>query len=159
MTDNVTNASGTHSGAAELTGAADIAAVIAQARVVAVIGASQKTGRPAHYVPAYMAAQGYRVIPVNPNRVGDVMFGEPVRASLAEIDVHVDIVDIFRPSAEVAAHVADILAMEPLPGTVWLQRGIRDDAVAAALTSAGVNVVQDRCLLVEHRDRPGAPVG
>lgn len=156
MTNKLTNAPTV--GAIELTSEADIAAVILQARVVAVVGASQKVGRPANYVPAYLAAQGYRVIPVNPIRVGDVMFGEPVRASLAELDVPVDIVNVFRPSEDVAAHVADILAMDPLPGTVWMQLDIRDDAVAAVLTAAGVRVVQDRCLLVEHRARLGRAV-
>lgn len=132
--------------------------MLQSARVVAVIGASQSADKPAHYVPAYMWQNGYRVIPVNPGRVGHVMWGEPVRATLAEIEEPVDIVDVFRPGEAVAEHVDDILAMRVRPKVVWLQLGIRNDEVARVLAAAGIDVVQDRCLLVEHRDLVGKPV-
>jgi len=72
-----------------------------------------------------------------------------VRASLAEISEPVDILDVFRRSAQVADHADEMLALRP--GLVWLQSGIRNDAVARVLEDAGIPVVQDRCLMVEHR--------
>ena len=78
-----------------------------------------------------------------------MLWGEPVRASLAEISEPVDVLDVFRRSAQVADHADQILALRP--GLLWLQSGIRNDAVARALEDAGIPVVQDRCLMVEHR--------
>lgn len=146
-----------HSVPAEAMSEMEMASMLLGARVVAVIGASQKTERPAHYVPAYLWQNGYRVIPVNPVRAGDAMWGEPVRASLAEVAEAVDIVNLFRPSEAVAEHVEAILAMRPRPRMVWLQLGIRNDEVARVLSEAGIRVVQDRCILVEHRNLAGRP--
>lgn len=121
------------------------------ARTVAVLGAHPDPARPAHYVPAYLVEHGYRVLPVNVTKAGQTLFGETVRAALTEIDEPVDVVDIFRPSDAIAGHLDEILAMKPLPGAVWLQLGIRDDATAEKLRAAGIRVVQDRCMLAEHR--------
>lgn len=121
------------------------------ARVVAVLGAHSDPARAACYVPAYLAAHGYRVVPVNPRLVGQSLWNEPVRATLAEIAEPVDVVDVFRPSDRVLDHVDEILAMTPLPKTVWLQLGVRSDAAAARLIGAGIDVVQDLCMLIEHR--------
>ncbi|RMG14297.1 MAG: CoA-binding protein [Deltaproteobacteria bacterium] len=136
---------------AELREPAAIAERLARARTIAVLGASAKPGRPAHYVPAYLAAQGYRILPVNPVYAGEVLFGSPVRSSLREIDEPVDILDVFRRAEDLPAHLPEILAMRPLPGLVWFQLGIQNDAVARALGEAGIDVVQDRCTLADHR--------
>lgn len=128
--------------------------VLAEARVVAVLGAHGAPERPACYVPAYLAAQGYRVLPVNPALAGAMLFGQPVRATLAELSAAgetVDLVDVFRRSELLAGHEADLLAMRPLPKVVWLQQGIRNDDFAARLRAHGVEVVQDRCTLADHR--------
>ncbi len=121
------------------------------ARTVAVLGAHPEPSRPAHYVPAYLVEHGYTVYPVNITKVGQTLFGQPVRASLTELEGPIDVVDVFRPSSAIADHVDEILAMTPLPGAVWLQLGIRDDASAERLRAAGIRVVQDRCMLADHR--------
>jgi hypothetical protein len=125
--------------------------VLETARVVAVLGASASPDKPAHYVPKYAADKGYRVIPVNPGLEGQELFGEPVRPSLAAIGEPVDIVDVFRRPEVLDTHLDDILAMNPRPKLVWLQLGIRNDDFAAKLFEAGIEVIQDRCLLADHR--------
>ncbi len=123
-------------------------AMLAGAQRIAVLGAHPDPAKPAHYVPDYLHRRGYRILPANPVYAGRSLWGEPVRATLAEIGP-VDVVDVFRRSEQVAEHVDDILAVRP--SLVWLQSGIRDDAVADRLERAGIAVVQDRCLMVEHR--------
>lgn len=134
---------------------ARISAIVREAKTVAVLGAHEKTHRAAYYVPAYLDEQGVRCLPVNPRFVGRPLFGHPVTETLAELDEAVDIVDVFRASTEVPRHLEDILAMRPRPKVVWLQLGIRNDEVAAALEAEGIEVVQDRCLLVDHRRYAG----
>ncbi len=136
---------------------AGIAAILDATQVIAVLGAHADPGRAAHYVPAYMKEHGYRVIGVNPRLAGQSLFGEPVRATLAELgpDLAVDMIDVFRRPADLAAHVPDILAMRPPPKVVWLQLGIADDDFAAALERHGIRVIQDRCLMVDHRRARG----
>jgi len=124
-------------------------AFLARARCIAVLGAHVDAEKPAHYVPDYLHRKGYRILPANPVYASRTLWGEPVRASLAEISEPVDILDVFRRSAQVADHTDEILALRP--GLVWLQSGIRNDTVARTLEDAGIPVVQDRCLMVEHR--------
>lgn len=120
-------------------------------RTIAVLGASTNAEKPAHHVPDYLQRNGYDVLPVNPAAAGGVLFGRPVTATLAEIDEAVDLVDVFRRPADIPAHLPDILALRPLPRIVWFQLGIRNDEAAARLEAAGIRVVQDKCLMVEHR--------
>jgi uncharacterized protein len=122
------------------------------ARTIAVVGFHGDAQRPAHYVPAYMASQGYRIIPVNPKmaRDGGEFLQVAAQAQLAQIGEAVDIVNVFRNSAAVAEHLDDILAMQPRPALVWLQLGIENQAVAAQLRAVGIEVVQNRCLLADH---------
>ncbi len=127
----------------------DVRDVLLRSRTVAVLGAHSDPSRPAHYVPAYLSAQGFRVLPVNPRLVGESLWGEPVRASLAELSGPVDILDVFRRSADLPDHEAEIIALHP--AVAWFQSGIRNDAVAGRLVAAGIDVVQDRCTLAEHR--------
>jgi predicted CoA-binding protein len=127
----------------------DLRAVLAAARRIAVLGAHPDPVRPAHYVPAYLHERGYQVLPVNPAYAGGSLWGEPVRATLAELDAPVDVVDVFRRPEQLAAHLDDLRAARPR--LVWLQSGIRNDPVARTLEDAGIMVVQDRCLMVEHR--------
>ncbi|HVY45712.1 MAG TPA: CoA-binding protein [Minicystis sp.] len=137
--------------ARELVDEADVKAALAAARTVAVLGVHDDASRPAHYVPDYLAAHGYRLVPVNPAFAGQTLWGEPVRASLAEVGEPVDIVDVFRRPELLPGHVAEILAMSPRPKLVWLQQGIRNDAFAKEIVAAGIDVVQDRCTLADHR--------
>ena len=131
---------------AALEGVADL---LEGPRTVAVLGAHPEVHRAAHYVPAYMREQGWRVVPVNPTRpAGEVLFGEPVRATLREAGA-VDMINVFRPSHALEGHLAELLAAGA--PVVWFQLGIEHAAVAAELRAAGIRVVQDRCLLADHR--------
>jgi len=136
---------------AELHRESDLVAVLVRSRVVAVLGAHREFHRPAFYVPDYLHQQGYRILPVNPVLVGETLWGEPVRGSLAELREPVDFVDVFRRPEALGDHVADFLAMQPLPKVAWFQLGIRNDRVAAALSERGIDVVQDHCALADHR--------
>jgi hypothetical protein len=103
-------------------------------------------------VPKYLADAGFDVVPVPvyyPEAT--TILGQPVFRSVAAIDPPVDMVNVFRRSKDLAAHLEDILAAKPK--SVWLQQGIKDAAFAERLGKAGIKVVQDRCLMVEHRDR------
>ncbi len=120
-----------------------------QARTIAVLGAHKDPSRPAHYVPKYLREQGYRLLPVNPRFQGEALFGEKVVASLLDLKEPVDILDVFRPSSALLGHLEEVLALRP--GLVWLQSGIQNPEFEKALEGAGIPVVADRCLMVEHR--------
>lgn len=143
---------------AELSTDIQIEEALRGARTIAVLGAHDQPSRPAFYVPDYLHQQGYRVLPVNPNLVGKTLWGQPVRASLAELKEPVDIVDIFRRPELLSEHLSDILAMKPRPRLVWLQLGIRNGAFAGAVERAGIDVVQDHCTLADHRRLHLGPV-
>ena len=119
-------------------------------KTVAVIGIKMEEDRPAYYVPKYMQDAGCKVIPVPVfyPEATEIM-GEKVYRSLAEIPSEVDMVNIFRKPSDVPIHLEDILAKKPK--SVWMQSGIRNDDLAEALAMAGIKVVQDKCLMVEHR--------
>jgi predicted CoA-binding protein len=140
----------------ELTSDADLRRVLSEAKTIAVLGAHPDEARPAHYVPAYLHDHGYRIIPVNSQHAGKSWWGEPVRATLPEVELAVDIVDVFRRADKLDEHVPEILAMQPRPKLVWLQLGIRNDAFARQMLDEGIQVVQDRCALAEHRRLLGA---
>src|SRR6185312_16254395 len=125
-----------------------IARILRETKRIAVLGIKIHPDRPAYYVPEYAQHAGYDIVPV-PVYYPSVteILGEPVFRTLAAIPGHVDMVNVFRRSRDVAAHVDDILAARP--SSVWMQLGIRDDASAERLARAGIDVVQDRCLMVE----------
>ena len=129
----------------------DVEAILRGSRTIAVLGARNRQSAAGHYVPAYLHAHGYRVFPVNPGSVGQTWWGEPVRATLAEIPTAVDLVDVFRRAEAIPSHVEDILAMRPLPRVVWFQLGIVNDDAARLLEARGIQVVQNRCTLADHR--------
>ena len=133
--------------AAELDDAA-LRDLLAQTRNIAVVGIKAGPRDDAYRVPRYLQTRGYRILPVNPKL--ERVLGEPAVASLGELREPVDLVDLFRAPVHLAAHVEEILALDPTPRGVWLQLGIRHDAAAARLRDAGIAVVQDRCLMVEH---------
>ena len=133
-----------------------IRAILTRCRTIAVVGVHHEPHRAAFYVPDYLRSVGYRVLGVNPALAGRELFGETVVATLGDLTEPVDLVDVFRRSDRVPDHLEQLLAMRPLPSVVWLQLGIRHDATAAALVEAGVDVVQDRCTLADHRRLLGA---
>ncbi|MEX2536487.1 MAG: CoA-binding protein [Trueperaceae bacterium] len=134
-----------------VTAPSSILELLRESRTVAVLGASNRTGRPAYYVPDYLARGGYQVFPVNPRHLGERQWDKPFVSTLVELDESIDIVDVFRRAEDIPAHLDDILAMRPLPRAVWFQLGIRNNDAAARLQAAGIEVVQDRCILIEHR--------
>jgi predicted CoA-binding protein len=125
--------------------------VLEKARTIAVLGAHTQEHKPAFYVPEYLFQKGYRILPVNPVFAGRELWGEPFEGRLADLEEVVDVVDVFRRSEAMPEHLGDILAMKPLPRWVWMQQGIRHDGVADRLTREGITVIQDRCLLADHR--------
>ena len=130
---------------------AGIRRLLEQARRIAVLGIkTADTGAPAYYVPEYAQQAGYEVVPV-PVYYPDVteILGERVYRKVADVPGEVDIVNVFRRPHDIPPHVDDIIARRPK--AVWFQLGIRNDAAAERLAKAGIDVVQDRCLLVELR--------
>lgn len=125
--------------------------ILRDARTVAVLGAHPEVARAAHFVPTYLYRHGYRILPVNPQFTDRTMWDEPVRATLPDLNTPVDIVEVFRRPEHLPGHLPEILAMEPRPGVVWFQHGIRHDEVARELEEAGLEVVQSRCMLVVHK--------
>ena len=135
---------------AALTTDAEVAAVLRAARTIAVLGAHEEPHKPAFYVPDYLHGQGYRILPVNPVLAGRVLWGEPVRGTLAELGEPVDVVDVFRRPELLPGHLADLLAMAPRPRLVWLQLGITSPEATAKARDAGLEVVDNRCIKMEH---------
>lgn len=121
-------------------------------KTIAVLGIKTETqaSQPAFYVPSYLKRAGFQIVPV-PVYYPSVtqILGEPVFRRLVDIPIDIDLVNVFRRSQDVPPHVEDILAK--MPKAVWLQSGIRNDAAAETLAKAGIKVVQDRCLMVDHR--------
>ncbi len=122
--------------------------VLESVRTIAVVGASPKPDRPSHRVMAFLQRSGYRAIPVNPTAEDETINGERCRASLAEIEEPVDMVDVFRRTEHAGAAVDDAIAIGAR--VVWMQLGVRDDAAAARAEAAGLKVVMNRCPAIEH---------
>jgi predicted CoA-binding protein len=126
--------------------------LLAQTKRVAVLGikTEEHSYQPAFYVAEYLISAGLEVIPV-PVYYPDAteILGRKVFRKLMEIPEEIDLVDVFRRSPDINGHVEDILGK--MPKAVWFQSGIRNDDVAETLAKAGIKVVQDRCLMVEHR--------
>jgi len=115
---------------------------------VAVVGCSTTPGKAAHDIPRYLIDQGYDVVPVNP--FADEIFGREAHDSLADVPGEIDIVDVFRPSEEVADIVDTALSRED-DAVIWLQLGIHDHEAVARAEDAGRRVVQDHCMKPTHQ--------
>ena len=129
-----------------------IARIVRECRRIAVLGIKTEAqrDRPAFYVAEYMARAGYDVVPV-PIYYPEItrILDRPVYRAVRDVPGPVDMVDVFRRPSDIPPHVDDILAARPR--VVWLQLGIRHEQAAETFARAGIQVVQDRCLLVEHR--------
>ncbi len=128
---------------------AELRKLLTSVKTIAVVGWSPKPDRASHSVAAFLARKGYRVIAVNPGQAGQIVHGEPVRATLAEIEGGVDMVDIFRRSSEAGGVVDEALAAFPGLKAVWMQLAVIDEAAAARAEAAGVVAVMDRCPAIE----------
>jgi hypothetical protein len=130
----------------------DVRRLLADARRIAVLGMDKEENRarPAFYVPHYLKRAGFEVIPV-PVYYPDLaeIDGQRAYRTVSEIPGEIDIVDVFRISRDIPKHLDDLLAKKPK--AVWFQSGIRNDEAARKLAEAGIKVVQDRCMMVEHR--------
>lgn len=126
-----------------------MAGILRTARRIAVVGLSRKPERPSHGVAAYLQRAGYTIIPVHP--AGGVTLGEPVHPDLrsAATAGPIDIVNVFRRSEHIPALLDAILEVKPT--LVWMQQGIRHNEAAQTLEAAGIVVVMDRCLAVDHQ--------
>ena len=135
-----------------ITGADQIRELLSTIKNIAVLGIKTEAqeSQPAFYVPRYLESAGFQIFPV-PVYYPEVthILGQKVYRKLIEIPVEVDLVNVFRRSQDLAAHMEDIL--DKRPRAVWLQSGIRDDSIAETLAKADIKVVQDRCLMVDHR--------
>ncbi len=128
--------------------------ILTRYRTIAVVGCSTNPEKDAHRIPAYLQAQGYRIIPVNP--FAEEILGETAYPSLLDVPDDFDIVDVFRPSDDVPPVVDQ--ALETPAKVVWMQLGIRHEAAARKAREAGLLVVQDRCMKVEHARLVGHPL-
>lgn len=130
----------------------DIRGMLTIARTIAVLGikTEEQHAQAAYYVPKYLQDAGYEIVPV-PVYFPEAteILGRMVYRKLVDIPGEVDIVNVFRRPADIPQHVDDILAKKPR--AVWFQLGIRNDEAARQLADAGIQVVQDRCIMVDHR--------
>lgn len=118
---------------------------------IAVVGCSRTAGKAAHEIPSYLQRHGYRIVPVNP--MADEILGETAYDTLHDVPDEVSLVNVFRPSREVSGIVDRVLDRNESrgdAGAIWLQLGIRDDEAAARAEAGGLEIVQDRCMKVEH---------
>jgi uncharacterized protein len=125
----------------------EIKALLQRAKTVAVVGLSPDPDRPSYSVAMYLQANGYRIVPVRPG--GGEILGEKVYERLSEVPFAVDVVDHFRKSSLVGAHIDDAVLLR-VPA-IWLQEGVIDEDSAQRARDAGLTVVMDRCMLKEHR--------
>ena len=129
---------------------ARIHALLKGAKRIAVLGIKPdaEAEKPGHAVPAYLKEHGYEIVPVPVKDAGGTVLGQKAYARVQDVPGQVDIVEVFRKPADIDAHVEDLLAKKPK--AVWFQLGIRNDAAAERLATAGIQVVQDRCMKIEH---------
>jgi predicted CoA-binding protein len=120
--------------------------ILETSKNIAVLGLSPKPGRASHQVAGYLKAQGYRIIPVRPGEAE--ILGEKVYASLDDVNGPIDIIDVFRNSDQVMAHAHEAIRLKPK--VFWMQLYIENKEAAALLTEAGIDVVVNRCIKVEH---------
>ena len=126
---------------------AKIRRILSMVRTISMVGASSNWNRPSYFVMKYLQGKGYRVIPVNPGTAGKEQLGETIYASLRDIPVPIDMVDIFRASDQVGPIVDDAIAIGAK--VVWMQLGVRNDEAAARAEAAGLEVIMNRCPKIE----------
>lgn len=128
---------------------AELADILIKANRIAVVGIKDVETEDAFRVPRYLQEAGYEIVPVNPKL--DRVLGEPAVARIADLVEPVDLIDLFRAPEHIPAHVDEILALRSKPAAVWMQLGIQHGESAVRLRAAGITVIQDLCIMVEHR--------
>lgn len=141
-----------------------ITQILQESKIVAVVGLSNKPDKPSHEVAEYLQENGYRVVPVNPTYAGGQILGETVYASLQDaadaLAAHgerIDIVDCFRKSEDIPPLAKDAIAVRA--SCLWMQLGIENQAAADLARAAGLDVVMNRCIKIEHRELNAVPKG
>lgn len=122
---------------------------LAEARVVAMVGASPRADRASNRVMRFLQEKGHKVYPINPASAGDTIHGETVLSAVADVPEAIDMVDIFRRSSEAGAAVDDAIAAGAR--IVWMQLDVIDEAAASRAEAAGLTVIMDRCPVIEYR--------
>ena len=125
--------------------------ILTRTKRIAVVGVSMNPVRPSYYVARYLGLKGFTVIPVNPVHAGEILFGQPVRAGLSDIEGSVDMIDIFRRSEAVPPIVEEALELFPELQTIWMQIGVEHPQAAAMAEALGVTVIQNRCPKIEYQ--------
>ena len=128
---------------------AELAARLAQVKTIAVLGAKDVPGRPVDRVGRYLINSGFTIFPVHPVRKD--VWGLPTYAHLQDIPEPIDLVDVFRAPQFCVDHARECLELSPLPGIFWMQTGIANHEARELLQAAGVHVVEDLCLMIEHQ--------
>ena len=124
--------------------------ILKSVKTIALVGASANIVRPSYFVMKYLIDKGYSVIPVNPGLAGQELLGQKVYASLADIPLSIDMVDVFRNSEAAMAITDEALALPEKPKVIWMQLSVRNDEAAAKAEQAGVQVVMNRCPKIEY---------
>jgi len=127
-----------------------ISGILNSVRTIAIVGASANDVRPSFFVTKYLLDKGYTVYPINPGQAGKEIAGRKAYARLADVPEPIDMVDIFRASAQVPPIVDEALALKPLPKVIWMQLTVRNDEAAAKAEAAGIKVVMNRCPKIEY---------
>jgi predicted CoA-binding protein len=126
-----------------------IRSVLVESHTIGLVGASPKPDRPSYGVMRFLLSQGYDVYPVNPGQAGKEILGRKVFATLADIPVAIDMVDVFRAPEYLMEVVDEALALKTPPKVIWGQLGVRNDEAAAKAEQMGINIVMDRCPAIE----------
>ncbi len=124
--------------------------ILQTTKTIAMVGASAKEVRPSYIVMKYLIDKGYTVIPINPGAAGGKILGQTVYASLSDVPVPIDMVDIFRNSAAAGPITGQALSLDPLPKVIWMQLSVRNEDAAKRAEEAGLKVVMDRCPKMEY---------
>jgi uncharacterized protein len=125
-------------------------ALFAATRTIAIVGMSSRPERPSYGVARYLQNAGYRIVLVSPAYVGQEILGETVVATLADTPLPVDIVDCFRRSDDMVQVAKAAAGMRPLPKVLWMQLGVQNDEAAGIARAAGIEVIQNQCIEIEH---------
>jgi uncharacterized protein len=123
--------------------------ILTSVRTIAVVGASPTPARPSNGVLAFLIERGHECWPVNPGQAGKLIHGRPVSATLADVPVAIDMVDVFRNSDAAGGVVDEALKLDPLPRVIWMQLGVVNEPGAERARAKGVTVVMDRCPHIE----------
>ena len=127
-----------------------IRAILQSVKTIAMVGVSANDARPSYFVFKYLLSRGFRMIGVNPGLAGGTLLGQPVYGRLAEMPEPVDMIYIFRNSEAAGGVVDEALLLSPLPGVIWMQLTVRNDAAAAKAEARGLRVVMNRCPKIEY---------